>query len=168
MEQHPAMNHPVPSPRSILGADRTGEYPSRSAAPRSPRQQAPDFLEYWRRIMARKWLLLAVAIGTIIAGVLIMKSMTPIYQATASVLIEDGNNDIVQIRDFYSGTSGNRDHFTTQSEFIGSRNVAERVIEQLKLAEHPEFDPRQAKPNVVSSAYAWIQGLFSGTHDTSA
>jgi len=156
------MNQPSSVPRSILGADRAGNpVEARSFLDSLP--AAPDVVEYWRRIMARKWLVIAVAIATIALGLLYVLSLERIYEATATVVIEDGRNEIVQIREIYTGTSGNRDHFTTQSEFIGSRNVAERVIRQFNLLEHPAFDPRQAEPSIASLATGWVKGLLLGT-----
>lgn len=154
------MNKPTFMPRSILGADRTEA--GALLKPEGLLPGTPDLLAYARRIMARKWLVMAITVATIVAGVLAIQSMTPVFEATATVLIEDTRNEIVQIRDVYSGTSGGRDHFTTQSEFIDSRNVAERVIKQLDLMEHPDFDPRQGKPSLVSGAISWVRGLFQG------
>jgi len=156
------MNQPFSVPRSILGADRAGNPVTESHSFLASLPAAPDVVEYWRRIMARKWLVISVTVATIALGLLYVLSLERVYEATATVVIEDGRNEIVQIREIYSGTSGNRDHFTTQSEFIGSRNVAERVIRQFDLLEHPAFDPRQAEPSIASLVIGWIKGLLLG------
>lgn len=158
------MNKPSSVPRSILGADRAGN-PVEAHSFLDSLPAAPDVVEYWRRIMARKWLVLSVLVATIALGLLYVLSLERIYEATATVVIEDGRNEIVQIREIYTGTSGNRDHFTTQSEFIGSRNVAERVIRQFNLLEHPAFDPRQAEPSIKSLVIGWVKGLLLGRGD---
>lgn len=153
------MNSSDLPPRSILGGDRM---PDRGPPLHSLLPAVPDVLDYWRRIMARKWLVLAVTLAAVVLGALVVRSMTPIYESTATLLIEGGRNEIVQIREFYTGTSGSRDHFTTQSEFLDSRNVAERVIRQFALTEHPEFDPRQQPPSLVSRLSTAIRGILPG------
>ena len=42
--------------------------------------------------------------------------------------------------------SSDREYFMTQVEIIKSRELAEKVAAKLKLASHPEFDPRQQEP----------------------
>jgi len=156
------MTQPSSVPLSILGVDRAGIPAVGPRPPASRWQAAPDFLEYWRRIMARKWLVALVTGLAGFLGLVYVQSIPPTFEATATVVIEDGRPDIVQIREVYTGTRGSRDHFTTQSEFIGSRNVAERVIKQLGLLEHPEFDPRQQKPSLVSRAIGGVRSLLLG------
>ena len=157
------MNKPSSLPRSILGDDRGSVAPpGQTGVLQSAIQAAPDLIEYARRILARKWVVLGTILATIAAGAWIISGLPRIYEATATVMIEDGKNDIVQIREFYSGTTGSRDHFTTQSEFIASRNVAERVVKQFALTEHPEFDPRQAEPTLIGTLRSGIARLLPG------
>jgi polysaccharide biosynthesis transport protein len=139
----------------------------RGSAPPPPEWNAPEptpeFVEAWRAIMQRKWSILLL--GLLAAGVaaFVVTQIKPTYRSSATVLIESASTKVVsQIEDVYSGVSNNREHFQTQAEVMKSRDVALRVIERLKLTEHPEFDPRQQKPP------AWLMWLETNIPDVAA
>jgi len=101
-----------------------------------------DLVEYWRSITKRKWAILAFgALVGLLAGVIVF-TLTPVYRATSTVLIEANKNKVLSIEDVYTGISQNREYFQTQFEIIKSREVAIRTIQVLKLWDYPEFDPR--------------------------
>jgi capsular exopolysaccharide synthesis family protein len=155
------MTLPVPSlphAQSQLQPQGFGPY----AAPFGMAQPAPivsaeqrlELLEYWRSITKRKWAILAlVAVVALVAGV-IAYGLTPVYRATATVFIEPGKVNVVSIAEVY--TTNQQQNLQTQSEILRSRKVAERTARELKLWDHPAFDPRQAKP----SWRAQLMGMF--------
>ena len=151
------MNQPLSVSPSILG-DRQAEPLDE---PLAADRLVPDIVDYWRRIMARKWLLFAILAGFILAAVLRILLMTPIYVATATVMLEPTRNRIVSIEEVYTGASPTREFFTTQAEFIGSRNVTERVVRSLGLTDHPAFDPRQQVPSMLDRLTASLSGWLS-------
>ncbi|MEA3156637.1 MAG: polysaccharide biosynthesis transport protein, partial [Betaproteobacteria bacterium] len=116
--------------------------------PAAERQEAEisDLVIYWRSIMKRKWAILGIAIVVSTLAALAALNTTPIYHATATVLIEQNRAKLVSIEEVYSGGGNNREHFETQADLLGSRALAVKVIDKLNLTQHPEFDPRQAKP----------------------
>ena len=121
---------------------------------RIARDATPDLVELWRAVVGRRYVVLgAAAAGAVLAAALAFTA-TPVYRATATVLIEQSKARIVSIEEVYSGAMGAREHLTTQTEFLKSANVAERVVRRLGLATHPEFDPRQ-QPESVGG---WIRG----------
>lgn len=132
---------------------------------RSLDEATPAFLELWRIVAARKWLVLAITIGAIVVGLLTVRQLTPIYRATATVLIEQGSSKVVSIEEVYSGASANREYLVTQAEFLKSRNVAMRVIGKMDLANHPEFAPPSAPPAFVAFAKSWLKFLLIGEHE---
>lgn len=101
-----------------------------------------DLLEYWRSISKRKWAIALFALAVALLAGVIVFSMTPIYRATTTVLIESNKSKVVSIEDVYSGMSPNREYFQTQAEIIKSREVAMKAIKAMRLWDHPEFDPR--------------------------
>ena len=101
---------------------------------------------YWRSIVKRKWAILGVALVVSALAALAALNTTPVYHATATVLIEQNRPKIVSIEEVYSGGGNSREHFETQADILGSRSLANKVIEKLNLTHHPEFDPRQGKP----------------------
>jgi polysaccharide biosynthesis transport protein len=117
--------------------------------------ETPEIVELWRAVRQRMWGVLAL--GLLCAGIaaFVVTQMRPVYQSSATVLIESAPTKVVsQIEDVYSGVANNREHFQTQAEVMKSRDIAQRVIDRLKLAEHPEFDPRQQTPPVWRT---WLQ-----------
>src|SRR5690606_20224303 len=53
-------------------------------------------------------------------------------------------------------SASNREHFQTQVEYLKSREVALRTIQELNLTEHPMFDLRQREPSLVSTILSSI------------
>lgn len=146
------MNLPVPSqnqgPAQIQpqplgpGAVPFGFAP---AAPLVSAEQKLELLEYWRSILKRKWAILALAAVVSVLASVVAFSLTPVYRATAMLLIEPGKVNIVSIAEVY--TTDQQQNLQTQAEILRSRGVAERTARDLKLWEIPAFDPRRAKPD---------------------
>lgn len=101
-----------------------------------------DILEYWRTIQKRRGQILAFGVIFAVLAAAIVFAMTPIYRATATLMIEAGKAKVVTIDDVYSGASQNREYFQTQVEIIRSREVAIKAIKKAELWNSEEFDPR--------------------------
>jgi capsular exopolysaccharide synthesis family protein len=106
-------------------------------------------LSYARLIVANGLLLMAIWLGLAVPAVLVIANLTPIYRATAVVLVEVGRPNVVSIDEVYSGANANREYFQTQAEFLRSRDVVSRVVKALRLTEHPQFDPRQSSAGLL-------------------
>jgi polysaccharide biosynthesis transport protein len=109
-----------------------------------------ELLEYWRSIVKRKKEILAL--GTIVAllAAAIVFVLTPIYRATATVMVEASKSKVVSIEDVYSGMSQNKEYFQTQVEILKSREVAIKAIIATKLWDYPEFDPRTKEEGLLA------------------
>lgn len=110
---------------------------------------AIEFLEYWRAISKRRWSILGLTIVVGILAMLIVSSMRPQFRSTATILIEQGKSKVVSIEEVYSQGMIQREYYQTQVEILKSAELARKVVQKLKLTEHPEFDPRQAVPGWV-------------------
>jgi capsular exopolysaccharide synthesis family protein len=109
-----------------------------------------DFLEYWRTITKRKGAIISFALVITLLTAVVVFVMTPVYRATATVLIEREKQKVVSVDDVYSGFGSSREHFQTQVELIKSHGVALRTINKLRLYDKPEFDPRAPKKGVAA------------------
>ncbi|OFZ86876.1 MAG: hypothetical protein A2V78_13735 [Betaproteobacteria bacterium RBG_16_64_18] len=109
-------------------------------------EESFDLLEYWRTVSKRKWSILGLALAITVLSALVVSAVRPSYRSTVTILIEAKMNKVVGIEEVYAGASPNREYFQTQVEILKSRELAARVAQKLKLAVHPEFDPRQAEP----------------------
>lgn len=110
-----------------------------------------DVRALWMSIWRRKWAVIAMVLAvTMIAGLYAM-SLTPIYRAASSLLIDDKSAKVLSIEQIYGVEGGGAEYMQTQIELLQSRALAERVVRKLSLAEHPLFDPRQqAEPSKLS------------------
>ncbi len=152
----PPSGLPSPQPPSAWDpyAMQAGMAPERSLADLA-RDATPEILELWRGLMLRKWMILSISLLVTAVTVFVLMQMTPIYRSSAAVLIEQSPSQVVGIDQVYGAISSSREYYTTQAEFLKSKDVALRVIRKLGLTTHPEFDPRQTPPP------AWRQWLAS-------
>lgn len=79
---------------------------------------------------------LAVTLITI----LVVFSMTPIYQATTTLQIEQEQAKVVSIEEIYGIEGGGDSYLNTQFEVLKSRSVLEKVVTSLDLLNNPEFN----------------------------
>ncbi len=109
----------------------------------------PALVRFWHIVLRRKYTVAGVTLGltAIIAAVVMM--LTPIYRSTVTILIEQTKQKVVSVDEVYSDSNQAREFFQTQSEILQSREVAMRVIDKLRLTEHPLFDPRQKKSGLI-------------------
>ncbi|MEY2890697.1 MAG: hypothetical protein RJA98_605 [Pseudomonadota bacterium] len=143
------MNVPVP----MTGSPQLPQLPAPlQPAPFAPlslgvsQEQKVQLLEYWNSIVKRKWPILGLATGVAVLAGVVAYALTPVYQSSATLLIEAGKGKIVSIEEVYGNPAQQREHYQTQLEIIKSREVAERTVKALKLYDNPQFDPRKATP----------------------
>ncbi|MGH9906672.1 MAG: GumC family protein, partial [Pyrinomonadaceae bacterium] len=142
------MDKPTSIPSKLMSVDRLDQ--DAPLALNQVEDETPEFVEYWRTIMWRKWSILAFASCVAVMTYAVISQMVPLYRSSAIVLVETDRPKLVSIRDPHNGEgSYYREYFQTQAEVLKSRAVAERVVAKLKLAEHPDFDPRQRKPSGI-------------------
>lgn len=102
-----------------------------------------DPMQLAKAIWRRKWSILSLAIAVSIVATLAAYSITPLYRAAATLLIEQKNANVVSIEQIYGIEGSGSEYLKTQFEVLKSRGIAERVVRELELTGHPSFDPRQ-------------------------
>ena len=98
-----------------------------------------DFGQYWQTIQRHRWRILGLAVLITAAVALIALSMTPVYRATSSLLIEAEEAKVVSIEEIYGLNSSKKEYFQTQYEILRSRQIAEKVVDKLNLVNHPIY-----------------------------
>ncbi len=95
-----------------------------------------DLRAYWRILLKRRWLVLAI-LGTVaICALVLTLFTTPIYRATAMLQIDRDVQQVVQVEGMTQVEGGNDyDFYQTQYELLKSRALAERVAGELNLAD---------------------------------
>lgn len=119
----------------------THEEPS-GPGPRSgtSTRSIPSLSTYLNIIREHKWLILGTAGLVTALAVVIVNLMTPIYRASATILVENSKRNVVSFEEIYGVPAGSREFFQTQAEFMRSREVGIRVVKNLNLVENPLFN----------------------------
>ncbi|MDD9174985.1 polysaccharide biosynthesis tyrosine autokinase [Aliivibrio sp. S2TY2] len=104
-------------------------------------EQLIDF-GYYFHLIKKRWVsislfsLLCTAIAALIA-----LSITPMYRATATLLIESSQQRAISIEEVVGIDTSAKEYYLTQFEILKSNQVAQRVIEKLELNQVEEFNP---------------------------
>jgi len=106
-----------------------------------------DFGQYLTTIKRYMWRIIGLALLLTIFVALVVLSMTPRYIATASLLIEAEQANVLSIEEVYGLDSSRKEYFETQYQILRSRHIAAKVVDELALYENPLFDLDVVKTN---------------------
>ncbi|MEM7506150.1 MAG: polysaccharide biosynthesis tyrosine autokinase [Pseudomonadota bacterium] len=110
-------------------------------------------------IRRRKW---SVGLITLLSGVLAwwyLSGVTPLYPATASVVLETQQEQVIDLDSVVTGLSGDFIAINTETEVLRSRKLLSRVVDDLNLIEDPEFNPYIIQPSGWTEE-PWAKSLF--------
>jgi capsular exopolysaccharide synthesis family protein len=120
--------------------------------------------EVYFTLLKHRWAAVAVALATWVVGGFSRMMETPVYRATSLIQIDWGRINLVEDV-MVNPTRGMADLYSTQEKIVKSRVLAERVVEDMKLWEHPLFAPAEgAAPDqekLVAGIARRIQGMVS-------
>ncbi|TGD73109.1 polysaccharide biosynthesis tyrosine autokinase [Mangrovimicrobium sediminis] len=94
---------------------------------------AIDILRLLGAVRRYKWGILGLALVAALAAAVFVASLTPKYRATASIVLESEEANVVAVEDVYSLGRTGYEYFRTQFEILRSRHLAERVVRRLEL-----------------------------------
>jgi len=121
-----------------------------------------DILEYWRIVLKRKWVLVTFASVLVVFVAVLSFTATPLYRATATILIDEPSASLVNIQDVlnaggYYQTDYLGTYFNTQLKLLTSRSLAERVAKKLDLGSRPEFrTARSSRTNPIQAVKGFL------------
>jgi exopolysaccharide transport family protein len=127
--------------------------------------------DYWKVVEKRKWTIVALFLIVVIATAVGTFTMRPIYRGTTTIQINKENPQIVDFKEIFAVNTMDMDYYQTQYKILESRTLANRVIQALKLSEHPEFQPKpetafqQSKSKILSSLSASFSSSNSNSSD---
>ncbi|MEX2408371.1 MAG: Wzz/FepE/Etk N-terminal domain-containing protein, partial [Rhodovibrionaceae bacterium] len=108
----------------------------------------------------RKFLILGITLFVTVAAYLYVSQLTPLYQASAQILIDPDRQNVVNIQAVDEGLTN--DWLTTETEatIIASQDIALKVVERLELARNPLFNwkLRKPEPSLKEVALSWFTG----------
>ncbi len=130
------------------------------AGPPEDERDTLDLVRYWRAIGRNKWRILALVAAVGILAQLYAAGLPPVYRATATILVEASKPKLVSIEEVYSSlTTNTAQYYQTQFEILKSRELAAKLVRQLKLAEHPQFRQGARQPAFYEK---WLPKGFLG------
>lgn len=118
-----------------------------------------DLLKLWNSLWRRKWSILSLVLAVMMVAALAVLVVTPIYRAAATLLIEQKAAKVVSIEQVYGLDGMGNEYLQTQFQLLKSRALAERVVRQLNLTTHPEFDPRQQPEPLID--LSWLRSALN-------
>jgi succinoglycan biosynthesis transport protein ExoP len=95
--------------------------------------------DYWKVIVKRRWIIIALFLIVLVATAVGTFTMKPVYRGTVSLQINKENPQVVDFKEIFSVNMWDQDYYQTQYKILESRSLAKRVLQTLKLSEHPEF-----------------------------
>lgn len=121
-----------------------------------------DLRQIWS-LFRRRWRVLAGAIAIAVALTIICLTLiTPIYTATATVLIDPRKTNTVKSEAIVSDFVLDANSIATEVSLVKSFSVARRVAERLKLEENPLFGDGAPKQSV----FGWLSEAIFRSHDS--
>ena len=99
-----------------------------------------DLRQIFHVLNSHRWAIGSFTLAVTLVATLIVFSMTPVYQATAMLQIEQEQAKVVSIEEVYGIDGGNDSYLNTQYEVLKSRSVLEKVVNELGLLKNPEFN----------------------------
>ena len=122
--------------------------------------------DYWKIIQKRRWMIIAFFFIIVMTTAMATFTMKPIYRGTATIQINKENPQIVDFKEIFAVNTMDIDYYQTQYKILESRSLAKRVINSLKLSEHPEFQPHPETPfqKWKSSTLNSLSSLIAFSH----
>ena len=111
-----------------------------------PREREAHLKDYWRILRKHRWLVDGLFLVTVLTVAIWTFLQTPMYQATATVLIEPEPPKVLNIQDVTPIGAPTQDYYRTQYEIITSRPIVEKTIEALNLKQRVPELARAADP----------------------
>jgi len=129
-------------------SNETNFFPVRSPEPVENIEDEIDLSRLLQVAWRSKWIIAAFSlIGLLLAANQAYRIETPMYTATAAVMLDEDNSSKLNISDFDPSLS--IDYYTvdTQTRVFQSRYLAEKVVLEYGLLENPYFNPYAPNPD---------------------
>ena len=102
--------------------------------------QMPMLTRYWRILVRRRWLVLAVTVAVLLLGIIATLLMTPRYVASATLEISRQQDRVVQVDEVTPESSFvDQEFYQTQYSLLEARSLAEAVATEMRLAQDDAF-----------------------------
>ncbi len=128
------------------------------------REKQMELRQYLGVMIKRRWIIFTIFTVLVLTVAVNTFTAVPIYQATARIVIEKENPNLVSIQEVMVVDFAGADYYQTQYKIIESRTVARDVIRRLDLNNSTEFFP-EPKDNFISNIKGWIRDTLSNAKE---
>lgn len=101
---------------------------------------AIDLRELARVLWRRRWIIAGTLALVVVASGALISQITPLYTATAKVMVDPRQANIVDLDQVISGLPANVETIQSEIEVLGSRTLAAKVVDYTGLMQRPEFN----------------------------
>lgn len=109
----------------------------------APKDNEVDLLQLFGTVWRGKWrIAFWIAFSAILGGLYVFRIAVPYYTSTVTIALEARNNQVVDFESVVSGLSVDETAINTEVEVLRARILIGKLVDQLKLGEDPEFNPR--------------------------
>ncbi len=157
-------------PTEISSARRYPLLPQEYSQVPHEKEREVHLRDYWKIIRKRRWTIVAFFFIVLITTAVATFTMKPVYRGTTTIQINKENPQIVDFKEIFAVNTMDLDYYQTQYKILESRSLARRVIQSLKLSEHPEFlpEPETAYQRWKSDILNALSGLFASSGEVSS
>jgi chain length determinant protein EpsF len=119
-----------------------------------------NFHQFLLALKGRIWVFLGLLAATVVAAIVVTILMPKTYEATASVLVDNPDNQMITQN--MMPARAQLGYMQTQVDIINSQRVARQVVKDLKLAEGDNVVAAWKKAGSPGTIEDWVgQGLLS-------
>jgi succinoglycan biosynthesis transport protein ExoP len=119
----------------------TPSYQPRPSGPDLPVDQEVHLGEYWQVVVKRRRTIGICVVAALLVGTAVSLISPATYRATAVLDVEKEKMSLVDISSAQQAYPYDPEFLPTQTKLMKSREVAQRVVSRLKLAENDELNP---------------------------
>lgn len=101
--------------------------------------QELNFKDFINIVDKRKWIIITIFVILVSAVTLFSFMATPIYRATAVLLIERQQPKVLSVEEVYGMGLADKEYYETQYKILRSRTLIKRLFEDMNLYLDPEF-----------------------------
>jgi succinoglycan biosynthesis transport protein ExoP len=106
-------------------------------------------------------LLVGVGLAVFLAVLVFTLVQTPMYTATASLIIDSRKENVVISEEVLPGLQADGGVIDSEVEILRSRQLAEKVVKALNLQADPEFNPELAPPSLLANVKASVKSALT-------
>lgn len=102
-------------------------------------------VDYLRVLYKQRWIAITAFVLVVLSTAVVTFTMTPVYEATVQILIENEDPNVVSFQEVLEQTQRTNEYYQTQYRILESRALARRTLDSLKLWAHPQFSRAAAE-----------------------